>query len=190
MTFVYIDTETTGLQPEQCSIFQLAGMIESNGVKEEFNFQIKPYRGESISEHAKTKTNITDEELSTYPDQKGVFDAFIFLLNKYINKNDFTDRAFFIAYNASFDMDFIRSWFLFNGNPDFNKYFYFPAIDVMYLASFALVGERKRLRNFQLSTVYKYLTGKTLDNAHNAIADIKATKELLNLLTVRLRSGS
>lgn len=186
MTFVYIDTETTGLDPSTCSIFQIAGIIKQGQVEEEFNFKLKPYRGEQITKEAEIKTGVTNEELATYPDQAEVFASFINLLNHYINPNDWDDRAFFIGYNAGFDMDFIRSWFMFNNNTNFSKYFYYPAIDVMYLASFALIGERKNMRNFKLSTLYKYLTGKDLEGAHNAMADIEATKELLNILTRRL----
>ena len=43
------------------------------------------------------------------------------------------------------------------------------------------------MRNFQLSTVYEKLTGKSLTNAHNAMADIDATRELLNVIVGKLR---
>ena len=57
----------------------------------------------------------------------------------------------------------------------------------MYLASYYLLGERSKMRNFQLSTVYERLLNKPLSNAHNAMADIDATREILNVIVKDLR---
>ena len=190
MTIIYIDVETTGLDPKKNSIFQIAGKIVKDGMGESFNYRMRPYRSELIEEGAKEKTGITDQELASYPDQREAFNSFLSILDKYINVHIFHDRAFFIGYNSSFDMDFVRSWFLFNNNTNFSSYFFYPSLDVMYLAAFALVGDRPRMRNFKLATVYKKLTGKELENAHNAENDINATEELLNIITKRLRGDN
>ena len=187
MTITYIDVETTGLDPKKNSIFQLAGKIVKDGIEESFNYRMRPYRNELIEEGAKEKTGITDQELASYPDQREAFNSFLSILDKNINVNKFQDRAFFVGYNSSFDMDFIRSWFLFNNNTNFSNYFFYPSLDVMYLAAFALIGERPWMRNFKLTTVYKKLTGKELEDAHNAESDINATVEILNIITKKLK---
>lgn len=181
MTQVFVDVETTGLDPYTCSIFQIAGIIKKDDIEEKFNYFIRPYHGEQITEFASKKTGMTDEILSTYPPQEEAFKSFINLLNKYVDVNDFNDRAFFIGYNSSFDSDFVREWFNYN-NTMYASYFWFPYIDVMAYAAIVLIGERARLRNFQLATVYKYMTGKLLTGAHDAFNDIEATRELLNIL--------
>lgn len=186
MIFTYIDVETTNLYPKISSIFQICGMIKSPMGYDEFNIKMKPYKGEIITESASEKTGKTQEELETYPDQSEGFNQFLSILNKHLPVLNYNNRSFFIGYNASFDCDFVRDWFLFNKNPDFSKYFYFPPIDVMYLANFVLIGERNNLKNFQLSTVYKYLTGENLINAHDAMVDIQATKKVLDICTSRL----
>ena len=38
------------------------------------------------------------------------------------------------------------------------------------------------MRNFTLTTVYEHVLHKKFPNAHNALADIDATKELLNAI--------
>ena len=41
---------------------------------------------------------------------------------------------------------------------------------------------RPFMPNFQLSTVYKALTGKDLEGAHDAMSDVRATKEIFDIL--------
>ncbi len=190
MILLYIDTETTGLDTATCSIWQLSGYISdtATGVSDSFDYKMRPYRNEIISKEAAAKTGATQEELDSYPSQSEVFSNFTALLGKYVDLEDWNQRVIPVGYNISFDLDFLRAWFTFNNSATlFSKNIYFPGIDVMYLAAYYLLGERSKMRNFQLSTVYEKLTGKSLANAHNAMADIDATKELLNVIVGKLR---
>ena len=190
MILLYIDTETTGLDTATCSIWQLSGYISdtATGASDSFDYKMHPYRNEIISKEAAAKTGVTQEELDSYPSQSEVFSSFTALLGKYVDLEDWNQRVTPVGYNISFDLDFLRSWFTFNNSATlFSKNIYFPGIDVMYLAAYYLLGERSKMRNFQLSTVYEKLTGKSLANAHNAMADIDATKELLNVIVGKLR---
>ena len=190
MILLYIDTETTGLDTATCSIWQLSGCISdtATGVSDSFDYKMRPYRNEIISKEAAAKTGVTQEELDSYPSQSEVFSSFTALLGKYVDLEDWNQRVTPVGYNVSFDLDFLRAWFTFNNSATlFSRNIYFPGIDVMYLAAYYLLGERSKMRNFQLSTVYEKLTGKSLANAHNAMADIDATKELLNVIVGKLR---
>ena len=190
MILLYIDTETTGLDTATCSIWQLSGYISdtATGTSDSFDYKMRPYRNEIISKEAAAKTGATQEELNSYPSQSEVFSNFTALLSKYVDLEDWNQRVIPVGYNISFDLDFLRSWFAFNNSATlFSRNIYFPGIDVMYLAAYCLLGERSKMRNFQLSTVYEKLTGKSLENAHNAMADIDATKELLNVVVGKLR---
>lgn len=190
MILLYIDTETTGLDTATCSIWQLSGYISdtATGASDSFDYKMRPYRNEIISKEAAAKTGATQEELDSYPSQSEAFSNFIALLGKYVDLEDWNQRVIPVGYNISFDLDFLRAWFTFNNSATlFSKNIYFPGIDVMYLAAYCLLGERSKMRNFQLSTVYEKLTGKSLTDAHNAMADIDATKELLNVIVRKLR---
>ena len=190
MILLYIDTETTGLDTATCSIWQLSGYISdtATGTSDSFDYKMRPYRNEIISKEAAAKTGATQEELDSYPSQSEAFANFTALLSKYVDLEDWNQRAIPVGYNISFDLDFLRAWFTFNNSATlFSKNIYFPGIDVMYLAAYCLLGERSKMRNFQLSTVYEKLTGKSLTDAHNAMTDIDATKELLNVIVGKLR---
>ena len=185
MILLYLDTETTGLDVSTCSIWQLSGYIgdTAKGTIESFDYKLHPYRGEIITEEAVAKTGVTQEELDTYPPQSEAFTSFLSLISKYVDLEDWNQRVIPVGYNVSFDLDFLRAWFAYNNSASlFSKNVFFPGIDVMYLASYYLLGERSKMRNFQLSTVYERLLNKPLSNAHNAMADIDATREILNVI--------
>ena len=185
MILLYLDTETTGLDVSTCSIWQLSGYIgdTAKGTIESFDYKLHPYRGEIITEEAVAKTGVTQEELDTYPPQSEAFTSFLSLISKYVDLEDWNQRVIPVGYNVSFDLDFLRAWFTYNNSASlFSKNVFFPGIDVMYLASYYLLGERSKMRNFQLSTVYERLLNKPLSNAHNAMADIDATREILNVI--------
>ena len=185
MILLYLDTETTGLDVSTCSIWQLSGYIgdTAKGTIESFDYKLHPYRGEIITEEAVAKTGVTQEELDTYPPQSEAFTSFLSLISKYVDLEDWNQRVIPVGYNISFDLDFLRAWFAYNNSTSlFSKNVFFPGIDVMYLASYYLLGERSKMRNFQLSTVYERLLNKPLSNAHNAMADIDATREILNVI--------
>lgn len=190
MIFLYCDIETTGLSAKENSIIQIAGIISKDGNEESFNFKVKPYRGDQMEAIAEEKTGITNEMLSSYPDQKEAFDAFIALLDKFGVGSNYAEKAYFCGYNSSsFDMEFIREWFKFNNRNDFGYRFFFPSIDAMHLAAFYLIGKRPYMKNFQLTSVYHELMGKEMEDAHDALADIKATREIINLLTKIFMEG-
>ena len=189
MVLLYIDTETTGLNVANCSIWQLAGYITdtSKNITESFDFKMRPYRDGIVSEEAISKTGITQEQLDSFPSQSEAFNSFVSLIGKYVDLEDWNQRVIPIGYNVSFDLDFLRAWFAYNNSASlFSKNIYFPGIDVMYLSSYYLLGERHKMRNFTLSTVYEHVLHKKLQNAHNALADIDATKELLNTIVIGL----
>ena len=180
MKLIYIDTETTGLDKKKDDIIQLAGIISADGNTEKFNFLIRPREGYRLSEGAYLAHKKTKEEIDQYPPSSVVFPQFMALLGRYIKKYDKTDKLMFVAYNAMFDMEFIRAWFDLNGEDYFHAWFHFPALDVMQAAAFHLIGKRHLMKNFQLSTVYEEIVGKPMVDAHDALADTIATKEILN----------
>lgn len=188
MKLIYIDVETTGVDDKKDDIIQLAGIISANGQKEEFNLLMRPQEGYELSEGAYLAHKKTREEIDTYPLSAEVFKQFMTMLKKYINKYDKKDKLFFIGYNADFDLDFVRAWFDQNDEDYFHAWFHYPALDVMKLAAFHLIGRRHLLKDFKLSTVYEEIVGKPIVNAHDAMADISATKEILNKILEKQKS--
>lgn len=193
MKYLYVDTETTGLDRDKCAVWQVAGIVSADGQTEEFNFSMCPPSDAQILEVSHKFTDYqppTWELLRTYPPHDTVYAQFSTLLSKYVDKYDKMDKFHMVGYNTQFDYDFLRKWFIQNGDDFFGSYFWFPPIDVMYLASIVLAGERHLLPNFRLSTLYNYLFPEEKEGLkfHDAFDDIKATKRILSVLFSRLKS--
>jgi len=179
---IYIDTETTGINPTRNAILQIAGTIAVNGQTEDFDIRMAPRAGAIIDAGAMKVNGISAEEARGYQSSEEAYKIFIQMLSRYVNPHDPTDKFYFVGYNSSFDMDFIREWFSQNNDRFFGSWFWYPSLDVMQLAAFKLIGRRILLPNFKLGTVYEAVLGKTFKDAHDARADIAATREILNAI--------
>jgi DNA polymerase-3 subunit epsilon len=186
---LYVDVETTGLTDDH-AIIQLSGIVTINGdIKEEFDFRIKPLESDIIDDKALKVNGIKREAFSReeylYPDV--AYNKFTSLLGKYVGKFDRQDKFHFIAYNAKFDMDRLRAFFLKMSDKFFGSWFFFPYIDVMSLAATALVRQRHTMPNFKLLTVAETLgIDTTKFNLHDSLDDIKLTREVFMRLKVGL----
>jgi DNA polymerase III subunit epsilon len=188
MKLVYIDTETTGTDPEHCAITQIAGCIVADWESEEFNFFMKPFEGALVTEEALVIQGKTKEEIMNYPSDKKVFVDFTSLLGKYVDRYEKSDKLFFIGYNSRFDEDFVRTWFKRCGDNYFGSWFWNPSIDVMAIAARALMDKRVELPNFKLETVAKFLLPNDTEinspKFHDARFDILMTRKIMQIIGV------
>ncbi len=152
---MFIDIETTGLDPKGDSIVQLAYIYRVNGKLRGSG----DFKGE------------------------GIYKRFVADLEKYVDRYNKEDKIQFIAYNAQFDSEFVRNMFLQNKNDFYGSYFWSPPICVMLLAAFKYMRKGKRPENFKLGTVCKDFKIKVKDESlHDAAYDILLTKQLYNKL--------
>lgn len=181
MKKIWIDTETTGLDPQAHDICQLAGIIEVDGKElREFDYKIRPLNFDSISEDALAVNGLTIEQLKAFPDAKDVLVEFIALLSGYVDSYDKQDKFTMYGYNVRFDADMLRAWMQKCGYKYFGSYFWWPAVDVAQNAHVKLMqaGQRLTMPNFKLATVAETL-GITPDGAlHDAMTDIRLTREI------------
>ena len=197
---IWIDTETTGFDPETCSLLQLAGCIEIDGeIKEKFNYLLQPYSNTQWSQDAIDKTGITPEKAQTFENPSTVFEQFIDLLNKYIDKFNKVDKAFLIGYNVKFDEEFLRKWFIKEAKTErdrmygnsFGAYFWNPSLDVMDLAAWFAAPVRGNFNNFQLGNVCsQFGLDWNEERAHNAYYDIAMTRKLAKRIWKHLEATS
>jgi len=183
--YIFVDTETTGVNPKENGIIQLGGIIayEENGAfaeMERFNYFIRPLEQNIIESRALEVNNLSNEQLMSFPAAIEVYKEFIGVLSKYVDKYNRNDKFQFVAYNARFDFDFIREWFTNLGDPYFGSWFYFPPLDVMNMAAFLLQKERHKMENFKLGTVAEYLGLKPEGALHDAFIDILLTKAVFD----------
>lgn len=184
---LWLDVETTGLNPDKHGIRELGYIIEINGeIVEKDVLYINPLsyikKDVVIDLKALELSGVTIEDITAYPQSVDMFLKFLKLLQKYINIDDKNDNFTIAGYNPKFDYDFLLKWFEDNGIiKSFNQYFNYKVLDV-----FPIVMTLKYLNiidteNDKLKTVCEYFNIPI--DAHNALSDITATRDLFLRLT-------
>lgn len=183
MKILFFDLETTGLLPGKHGIHQISGEIcIDKKTKERFNFKVRPNPKAEIVKEALDVAGVTQEQVLQYPEMGVVFKQFTDMLGKYVNKFDKKDKFFLAGYNnAAFDNNFLRGWFLQNGDKYFGSWFWSNTIDVMVLATVYLAPVRDDMENFKLVTVANRMGINTDETKlHDADYDIHLTKAIFD----------
>lgn len=153
---IFIDLETTGLNPNQDRICQV-GAILSDG--SEIDSLVNPHK--NIPEEVTQLTGITNEMVKDAPDFEQVAESLI---------KGLENAEIFVAYNYVFDFQFLQ-------NELFNRLQYdLKEEDFIFIDPYKVF---RKMFPHTLSNAYKFYTGKIFEGAHSAINDIKATKEIL-----------
>lgn len=191
---IFIDVETTGVDPERNGLTQLSGCVQiGDEVKESFDFFIRPFLKDEIETAALEVTgfdrrqfllpdhpNYLAVEGQNFEDPRDVYDRVAAMLGKYVNQYDKADKFQFVGYNAhSFDMPFMRRFWEKNGNRFFGSWFWYPCLDVMLVWAQILQPVRAELTNFKLATVAKHCGIKVDDTRlHDSQYDVELTRSL------------
>ena len=191
---IFIDVETTGVNPERNGLTQLSGCVQiDDEVKESFDYFIRPFPKDEIEIAALEVTGFDRRQFllpdhpdylavdgQNFEDPRDIYDRMAAMLGKYVNQYDKTDKFQFVGYNAhSFDMPFMRRFWEKNGNRFFGSWFWYPCLDVMLIWAQILQPHRAELSNFKLATVAKHCGIKVDDTRlHDSQYDIEVTREL------------
>jgi len=188
MKILWYDTETTGLT-ENSAMFQISGVIEIDGeVKEEFDIFCHPHEGADISEQALEVTGMSREELDGFQSPKKAYDELVEIFSKYIDKFDREDKFIIAGQNVKFDIDVLNRFFKRNNDNYLGSFLnYKQVFDTLSVyTALEIADVVPKLENHKLETICKIM-GVELSNAHNSLADIKATKEVGDKLLQGLR---
>ena len=181
MKKIFIDTETSGLNPKANAILEIGCIVEVDNTVEEFVIECSPFENDVIDKKALEVNRISKDDLFKRTPPKEAFNNFINFLSKHIDRYNKRDKFFFLAYNAPFDYSFLREFFIKNGDSYFGSWFFYPAIDVAVLAAMHLRDERHRMLNFKLTTVAPTLgIDVNLEEAHGALYDTKIMRAVFN----------
>ena len=184
--YFFLDVETTGVDRQKHNIFQIGGILTDPdlNILDQCNITFRPHSLEYVDDGALEKTKMTSEALDSLPlSSAEAYASFIGILSQHCNKFDKKDKIHFVAYNASFDVDFMREWFAKNGDTYFGSWFWNPPICIMQSAAWLTQRVRGALPNFQLGTVCQSAgLGWDEDAAHDAYYDILKSLELFKYL--------
>ena len=181
----YLDLETTGLNAWKNGIHQIAMIIEIDGeVKAEHDFRVRPFPNDIIEPDALKISKLTRAQIMDYPVPKAFLENEIIpVLGLYVDKFDKTDKFTLAGYNiVAFDIPFLRNWFRKCDDIYFGSWFNNQPVDAMQQVFWCkFMGAIMVLENYKLTTVCKEF-GVELKDAHDGLADIRATRELIQEL--------
>lgn len=178
---LYIDCETTGLDPVRNGIVQLAALIEVDGeLVAEQSWRIQPLYADEIDDKALAVHGMDREKIKSFPPAPWVFCEFTVLLGRYVNKFNKLDKYYPAGYNVRFDLDFLAQWFKKQGDPYFESWQNWRALDPLPFLYSLDFHDAISLPNYKLETVCAHF-GIPLE-AHNALSDVRAAREIQHRL--------
>jgi DNA polymerase-3 subunit epsilon len=169
--FVIVDVETTGWEPGQASITEIGAVRFGPGQPAaEFSSLINP--GGPIPADIVALTGITDAMVSHAPPAGAVLPGFL----------AFARGCVLTAHNAPFDVGFLAEACRENRL----AWPAFPVLDTATLARSLL--EEAEVPDCKLATLAEFFRARTRP-CHRALADAKATADVLRGLLARLESA-
>ena len=190
---IFLDTETTGLDEEDeegftllaneiHSIVELAAIVDIDGkIKGRFEMNACPFPDDEVDPKSVEINGMSLEEIKTYPPQSQLLGDFKTFLEQHVDPYDPKDKLWVIAYNAEYDMRFLRTLWSRLHDKYFGSYFWVPPIDIMQAVAFSLVGTdtRNTFPNFKLFTVAERFGIKVSeDKIHRAMYDVRLCRQI------------
>lgn len=175
----WVDCETTGLDPEVNEIIQISGIIEKSEEQSltNFNLNLAPTRWDNIEQAAIDTHGISIDTMEQYPPASNAYITLLALMDNAVNKFDKEDKMYVGGQNVAFDIAFLKQLFIDNGNPYLFSYIHPGFLELSSLLSMYDIQQgKKTFVNHKLGTICEGL-GIELTEAHDAFADIKATRE-------------
>lgn len=180
MNLLYIDFETSGLDPDLCAPLDFAARlcVPERGFPEIAAFDtglMRPYHGALITDEALGVNGFTREELPMGRDPIEAAREFIDWLDAHQDKSP----VMLAGHNVQFDAAFLKSWFGWAGIAHKLDRFHYRRLDVQSVAfvDLSLLAGR---RSVSLVECAKHFGIE--HQPHSAFSDVKAGLEVLRRL--------
>lgn len=165
-SLVVLDVETSGLSPQRNEIIELAAArVEGAEVVERYDSFIRLTPGTRLDRRITELTGITQEDLERegIPKEDACRDLQGLLSH---------GKTLLAAYNAQFDLAFLYSFLLRDGDPS-------PLDAADYLDALTVFKDRRPYPHKLRNAIDAYELGDKVVNSHRAIDDVLATVEVL-----------
>ena len=168
-----IDTETTGLDPNKNSIWQIAGYYR-NAQGQLFTIDLKcnPLDWTNITDEALKVCHTTKEELAKLPPAREIYNVFRSFLLK---ESSDGEKIIWGGYNCKFDQSFMQAFFKhFDSHDSIFHFFDKHAVDMLEYAKALKAIGILNADTLKLETIYKMFQQGT-ETAHDALEDARVT---------------
>lgn len=187
---LWIDTETTGTDHGRHEIHELAMLMELDGkVVGELLVHMRPLNWDTVEDEALAVSGKTRDELKGYPEPHSVYLQVGKFLSQFVDKFDKGDKVYPGGYNVRFDTDFIRAFFERSGDKYWGSWSNHREQDSLPLVRILNRYGLLDLPDLKLGTVCKAYGVPLDENAHSALHDVKAARELYYKLLRKVGNG-
>ena len=181
MKILWCDVETTGIETTDSGAFEIA-MIYRNGNKTaERDFYLNPIKGNIIYHEESGKIHgFSEDKIKSFEPAETVMPKIVRFLTECLHdfsKQNPSEKMFFGGYNCSFDWKHVNALMTSYTSSKMADFFYTQLADVFIQAKKGRYKGKINTENLKLGTVCKSFN-VSLENAHNALADIRATRDL------------
>lgn len=186
MKVLWCDTETTGIKPEDSGAFQIAMLYKHGADKRKvwkrlfFLNPIDEEKGILCHESAAQVHGCTKEQIEAFGKAENVMPKIAEFLNLYcrnFSEDGEFEKLYFAGYKCSFDWSHLDALFERYTNYRMTDFFETKTLDVFDQVKRATDMGVINTANQKLGTVCKSLN-VPLKNAHDAMGDIMATRNL------------
>lgn len=178
MKKLWVDTETTGLDPERNAIIQIAVIIETPDAEVQWEAKMRPWDGAEVEDGALKVNHSSREEIAAFPDPRAVYAEFTALLGDHVAKFDRADKFWFWGFNSGFDFQFLHSWAKACGDKYLMSWMHWPPLCVAQEIARRFPDRWASFPSRKLGAVACACDVTPPENLHDAMADIVLTREL------------
>ena len=172
---LFLDTETTGLDPNKNGIIQVA-MLTEDGC--ELNMRVNPGKKVKYDKEALKINGIKKKQIKKFPKSKEQFKGMIKWLETLVVPFDPKDKLIVVGYNVKFDVEMLHGWARREKFKYMGSYLDWRVIDVLVLTRMAhYLGQLpEEPENFKLGTICKVFG---IDEpTHDAMDDVYAVRAI------------
>lgn len=182
MKVCYFDVETTGIYAGKHDIVEIACIVEvDHVVVNEFAFECQPFDYDAIDASALEACDTTVEDLKKRALPHIMYPKLLKEFGRHIDKYKKSDKMYPAGFNVRFDVDFLNDFFKKNNDVYYGSWFNWKSIDALPILNWLDLTGKVHLEKRTLTDACKYF-GIDLGQAHVALNDIRATRELILLL--------
>jgi DNA polymerase-3 subunit epsilon len=185
---LYLDTETTGLDPKTNALIQISGIVTVEGDHErEFDFHLRPHPQALIDPKALETNRLTEEDLLVPErlEHKAVYKKLKSIFLTYINRYDKTDKFYLVGQNVHFDYGFLLALWERNQDQYLGSFIHYQKIDLIAITAALKLAGRLPVENMKLETLCRYFSlGEQL---HDSLDDIRKTREIFSRYVEMMR---
>ena len=188
---LWLDTETTGLDAVKNDVIQMAAIIEIDGqVDCSFEFTCQPHNYDNVDQRALDVHGMQMNQLMSFEAPYKVKQQVEGVFKRYIDKFDKNDKFILAGYNVDFDARFMRQWWSKCGDKWWGSYVDYKSFDIYPMFFNYARMAKLSLENHKLVTAAAHF-GISFgeEGAHDAMADIRVTREVGNELGEIMLAG-